>query len=207
MAITTYTELQDALTNYTHRAGLTARTAEFISMGEAWLNRKLRVMEMEDSVTITPSQSVSYVALPAGYMEAISFTDDLGESLVAVDAARLAMLSYGAGTSRPRYYRISSRIDFERVADAAYNYTFRFYKRLDIATDSTNSVLTNHPDIYLNASLVWAATYAKNQADVQLYTALRDEAVRQANSQANRSLKTLATEFPQPGRFDIVRGY
>jgi len=195
MSISTYTELSDALTNWLHRADLTSHIPEFIAMGEAHLNRKLRVKEMEASATVTPSQSVRYVALPTGYMEQIAFTDDYGDPLTEVDPERLEQLAYGIGAQRPYYYRISSRIDFEAVADTAYSYTLRYRKRLDLATDLTNSVLTNHPDAYLYASLMQSAPFIRDDAQIMTWKTLMDDAVKEANSQSTRSQQLLRTGF------------
>lgn len=206
MAITNYTELKAACANYLHRAGLTDRITEFIAIGESQLNRKLRVKEMEANAAITPSTSVRYVALPAGYMELISFTDSFGDPLTAVSAEELEKLAYGIGATQPRYYRISSRIDFEAVADQTYSFTMRYFKRLDIDTDLTNSVLTNHPDCYLYAALMQSAPYIKDDARIMTWKSLMDDAISAANSQSARSNQLLRTEFT--GRsFNINRGY
>lgn len=194
MSISTYSELSTALANYLHRDDLTARIPEFIAIGESYLNRKLRVKEMEESATITPSQSVRYVALPTGFMEAIAFTDSYGDPLTEVDSEVLERLAYGIGAGRPYYYRISSRIDFEAVADTSYSFTMRYRKRLDLETDLTNSVLTNHPDCYLYASLMQSSPYI-NDDRIMTWKGLMDEAIKAANSQSNRSLQLLRTEL------------
>lgn len=204
MAISTFAELSTAMTNWLHRDDLTSRIPEFIDMGEAYLNRKLRVKEMEASATITPSATVRYVALPTGFMELLSFTDDEGEPLTSVSAEELERLAYGIGTGRPYYYRISSRIDFEAVADQAYSFTMRYLKRLDLATDLTNSVLTNHPDCYLYASLMQASPFLKD-GEAGNWKQLMDDAVKAANSQSIRSNQLLRTELGR-STSNILRG-
>lgn len=206
MAISNYTELNAAVANWLERDDLTDRIPEFIAMGEATLNRALRVKEMEASATVTPSTSVKYVALPARYMEALSFVDDLGDQLVAVDSERLESLSYATSATRPGYYRISSRIDFERVADATYNYTLRYLKRLDIAADVTNSVLTAHPDCYLYSALLHAAPFLMDDGRAMTWKTFLEAAVRDANNQSQRGLEILATEVPETGQFNILMG-
>ena len=206
MAISAYAELQAALTNWLHRDNLSSRIPEFIAMGEAYLNRKLRVADMEASSTITPSTSVRYVALPTGFMEPLSFTNEYGEPLTAVDPESLERLAYGIGATRPYYYRISSRIDFEAVADTTYSYTLRYLKRLDLATDLTNAVLTNHPDCYLYASLMQSAPFLKDDARIMTWKSLMDDAVKAANSQSVKSLQLLQTEVFSNIRSNILRG-
>ena len=196
MAITTYSELSTALANWLHRSDLTSRIPEFIAMGEGYLNRKLRVKEMEESATITPSQAVRYVSLPTGYMELISFTDDYGDQLEPANPELLEKLAYGIDSSRPRYYRISSRIDFESVADTAYSFTMRYFKRLDLETDLTNAALTNHPDTYLYASLMQSAPFIKDDQRILTWKGLMDDAIKAANSQSIRNKQTLRVDLP-----------
>ncbi|MBC7076274.1 MAG: hypothetical protein H5T98_09475 [Syntrophomonadaceae bacterium] len=206
MSISNFTELKAAVANWLERDDLTDRIPEFIAMGEALLNRRLRVKEMEATATITPSISVKYVALPSRYMETLSFTDDLGYKLIAVDSEKLESLAYASSASRPSYYNIASRIDFERVADATYNYTLRYLKRLDIAADATNSVLTAHPDCYLYAALLHSAPFVIDDGRATTWKAFLEVAIKDANNQSNRSLQTLATELPSSGRFNILTG-
>ena len=205
MAISNYTELKAAVANWLERDDLTDRIPEFISLGEAVINRRLRTRDMEASVTITPSTSVRYVALPAGYMELISFTDDLGDPLSAVDSETLENIAYGQSAVRPSYYRISSRIDFDAVADATYNFKFNYLKRLDIAADSTNSVLTKHPDCYLYAALLQSAPFIMDDERINTWRALLEVAVKDANTQNSRNLAMLRTEFGSVG-FSINTG-
>lgn len=205
MAISNYTELKTAVANWLQRDDLTDRIPEFISLGEALISRRLRVRDMEASVTITPSTSVRYVALPAGYMELISFTDDLGDPLSAVDSETLENIAYGQSAVRPSYYRISSRIDFDAVADATYNFKFNYLKRLDIAADSTNSVLTKHPDCYLYSALLQSAPFIMDDERINTWRALLEVAVKDANTQNSRNLAMLRTEFSSGG-FNINPG-
>jgi hypothetical protein len=206
MSIATYEELQTAMSNWLHRDDLVARIPEFIAMGETNLNRKLRVKEMEASATVTPSQSVRYVALPTGYMEQIAFTDDYGDPLTEVDAERLEQLAYGIDAQRPYCYRISSRIDFEAVADTTYSFTLRYRKRLTLATDLTNSVLTNHPDAYLYASLMQSAPFIRDDAQIVTWKTLMDDAISEANTQSTKSKQLLRTDIGGAGITNILRG-
>lgn len=206
MSISNYSELLTAVSStWPRRSDLTSMAADFITLGEARLNRLLRVREMEESATVTPSQSVSYVSLPTGFMEPISFTDDQGDELQAVAPDVLAKMSANSSTGRPQYYRVSSRIDFERVADGAYSFTMRYYKKLDIAADLTNAVLTAAPDIYLFAALVNAERYVKNDNRIMVWKAELSEAIREWNHRNLRNLATLRTDLPLQVRSNILQ--
>lgn len=207
MAITTYSELLTAVADrWKHRSDLATVAAELVAVGEARLNRLLRARDMEVSATITPSTSVRYVALPTGYLEAISFTDDLGQELQPLSPSELESAAYAQSPLRPRYYRISSRIDFDRIADATYSYTLRHYKRLDIATDLTNSILTNNPDVYLYSALVAAEKYVQNDARIAMWKSELNETIVEINAQQNKDLKQLRTDFGTVNNFNIYSG-
>lgn len=206
MSIANYSELQAAVANWLERDDLTARIPEFITLGEVMLNRRLRTRDMEASVTITPSKTVRYVALPAGYMELVSFTDDLGCPLSAVDSETLENIAYGKSAARPSYYRISSRIDFDAIADATYSFKFNYLKRLNIATDLTNSVLTNNPDCYLYSALLQSAPFVMDDDRINTWRALLEVAVKDANNQENRSLAVLRTDLLSVSSFNILTG-
>ena len=52
-----YTDLKNAIVNYTHRDDLTAKLPTFIQLAEAYIFRELSLNEIEISVTSTTSGS------------------------------------------------------------------------------------------------------------------------------------------------------
>ena len=206
MAITTYDELKTAVANWLHRSDLTSRIPEFISLGESHLNRNLRVREMEYESTLTLSTVNPYVSLPTGFLEAISIVDDQGESLVPLSSDILAREAYWANSERPQYYRIGSRIDFERIPNSAYAFKMRHYKRLDLDTDLTNDVLTQHPDLYLYSALLTAEPFIMNDARLPTWAAMLERAMNDANYRSSRNIRTLRTDVSATGSLDILRG-
>ena len=206
MAITTYSELQTAVSDWLARSDLTARIPDFISLAEARLNRRLRSRSMITEATLNPSTSVKTLALPTGWMETISFVNDLGDDLEAVTFDELADLAYGSNSGRPIYYAIDDEINFDTVASATYNYTMRYYKRLDLATDLTNTILTNSPDIYLYGTLLQAEPFIKNDSRIPVWAEMFMTAINEQNRQEARNKRALRTEFTG-NSFNIVRGY
>lgn len=206
MAITTYSELQTAVSNWLARSDLTSRIPEFIALAEARMNRLMRSRSMITSATLNPSTSVKNLALPTGWMETISFVNDLGEELEAVTFDDLEELAYGTNSSRPMYYAIDDEINFDCVAGSTYNYKMRYYKRLDIASDLTNTILTNAPDAYLYGALMSAEPYLKNDQRVMLWAEAFNKAIAELNHQEAKSRRALRTEFTG-NSFNIIRGY
>lgn len=208
MAITNYTELQTAVSDWLHRGNLTAQIPDFIDIGENHINNDLRVRSMIDTVNIVPSTTVRYVDLPERYHEIISFNDDFGDQMQQVNPNQLEIIRYAAGTFRPEFFSITNRINFERIADQAYNFPFTYYKKLDISTDNTNQVLTDYPDIYLYAALIVAEPYILNDQRSGTWNQLYQAAVKKANSREQKSTKTLRSDHPSARTpFNIFRGF
>lgn len=205
MSITSYTELQAAVKRWLHRGDLDAHIPDFISLGEARINRMLRLPLQQAVATINPSATDRYVALPTRYMELVTFADDQGDPVQYVTAAQLEAAAAGATAGRPSYYRITSRIDFERVADATYNFTMVYKARLDLAADENNDMLSLHPDIYLYSALLAAAPYLNNDARIVTWGELLRAAIQEANETTRGQLK-VRTELDAGEVFDIQTG-
>lgn len=178
MAISTYTELKTAAANWLHRSDLTARIVEFISLAESSLNRNMRLRAMVNSANITVTQSSAAASLPTGFLSLLEFTDDYYNPITPMTQAEyLRMKTTEEG--KPEYYVLDSGITFECPSDAAYTYLMRYYKAWDIATDSTNWLLTNAPNVYLYATLAEAAPFMQDMNLGQTYIALRDAAIKE----------------------------
>lgn len=163
MTISTYSELVTAVGDWMHRADLAAKTADFITLAETRLNNELRLSNMEAEANVAITLGSDSAALPARFLENIAFKDDDYQELVQVNPHTLYAYQSGS-TGKPSHFAISAQIDFPDNADANYTYVMRYYKRLDIAADSTNWLLTNSPDAYLYTALAMAGVYARDAA-------------------------------------------
>lgn len=206
MAITTYSELQTAIKNRLSRADLDSLIPEFITQGEAVLNDKLRARVLRTSTTINPSTTVKYVALPSDFREPISFTDDYGDDVIEVSESELEQCANEAGAGRPEYYALTNQIEFERLAGGTYNYKLHYWKKLDIATDDTNDILTKNPNLYLYSAIKCAWEHVQNEGKAAYYDNELNKAIMRINQRDNRTLSKLRFDM-NGGRYDIIRGY
>ena len=209
MALSNYSELQTAVANWLDRDDLTAQIPDFITLAEAFMSDDLRLRSMITEATVTPSQVNKYVDLPTGFKEPIAFVNELGDALNQVHHEDLQDMQYGSTTGGPAYYSITNRINFERLASGALSYTMTYYKSLDLATDTTNDVLTDYPNIYLYGTLLQAEPYLKNDKRINTWHQLYEVAMKAANHKASESLKQLRTDHPSAagGMFNVIRGY
>ena len=183
MSITNYTELQAAVADWLHRANLTARIPDFIQMGEGVLNRKLRTVDMETrSISAAPTAS-RFLALPAGFLEMQSmFIQEPATEMVYVEPLALReMVVSETATGFPSAYTIRNEIEFNIIPSQTYTLEMHYFKRYDIAADSTNWLLTNYPDLYLYASLSAAALYIDNDSRLATVKALLAEGIEECN--------------------------
>lgn len=209
MSIATYAELKTAVAEWLHRANLSTRAEDFIQQGEAWLNRKLRTVDMEErSSGLTMGTTDRYDALPTGFLEmqSIFYTND-NKAIVYVEPSALIPLITSSG--KPNYFTIKDGLEWSCVPDSAYPYEIHYFKALDIETDTTNWLLTNHPDIYLYAALSSAAIYIKDDNRVAGLKSLLNEAVDDLNTQDARKrgsqMVEMRTEIDSIG-FNIITG-
>ena len=69
MAISTYSELQEAVASWLNRSDLTTTIPDFITLAESRLNRTLRLRVMETTTTLSLTASSRTVALPSAFIE------------------------------------------------------------------------------------------------------------------------------------------
>jgi hypothetical protein len=214
MAITTATELRTAVQN--RMGGRTDisddQYDEFISLGEAHLNRELRLQEMQTSTTLSLSASARSVSLPSDFLEDISLVYQNNDFTLVRKTLPEINVMVDSDETVPAFYAISDKIYFEAPADQAYSLTLDYYQRWDILTDSTNTLLTNHPDCYLYSALVEGFRYTRNMEREAISEIQRDKVVQKANRLSGRvrrgeRLSSDSTFMRRGGSFNITRGF
>lgn len=187
MAITNYTELTLALANWMHRDDLTTRIPEFIALAESGLNRNLRLSQMIQQANISVTLGSDMATLPTGFIQVIEFVDDDNEPLTPVTNAEILSMKLDTDDdSKPEYYAIDTAISFECESDANYTYQMRYYKKWDLAADSTNWLLTNSPNVYLYACLAEAAPFERDFNTAQAWMQMFNKAMTELKQQDRR---------------------
>lgn len=175
MAITTYAQLQTAISDHLARSDLTSYIPDFITLAEGLLNfglksteldmDPLRVRDMETTVTLTPTSGV--VTLPDTFLEARRvvetavprrsldyITPDAADDLYPTRDSGLADHYTIIGSSLYTFNLASNDIEIEH------------YRTIPpLATTDPNWLLTKSPNIYLRASLFEAAMFIKDDTE------------------------------------------
>jgi hypothetical protein len=186
MAITNYTELQTAISNWLQRSDLTARITEFIALGESRLFTELRCREMETATTFNTVGAQATVALPTRFC---------GQRYIYVDAASETRLEfktlneyysvYGNLTSAsPIVFSISvDNYLFGPVPDNIYAIKGTHYARPDaLSSTATNDVLSRWPGLYLYSSLLEAAPFLGNDPRIVTWSGLYETLLERAHA-------------------------
>jgi len=188
MSITTYSELQTAIENWLDHTLFTSRVPEFIALFEATANRRLQVRQMETSATLTPSSGS--VSLPTDYLawRRVTWT---GSSRVDLEYVQPSYLQSAYPTSPsdiPRVFTIEgSTLKVRPVDDTDLD--FDYYAKVPVlsVSNTTNWLLTAHPDLYLFGSLVEAEMFGVNDERAPLWKARRDEIFAEIEQLSNRT--------------------
>jgi len=172
MAITTYAELQTAMSNWLNRSDLTSRLPEMIALAEPRMRRLLR-----DKTTVAASTTAGgadTITLPAAVKELLSVRYNTGTfeyPLIKMSAQALAGVR-STGSGRPLYYAVvGSTLLWDVTPDSNYTLELVYVEAITPLSNSntTNSTLTNSPDIYLYGSLAESAPFLEHDDRVAMW--------------------------------------
>ncbi len=179
MALSTFTELKDAVADWLDRSDLTARIPDFITLAETRINRALRIRPMEVRSTMTTTAGSQYFNLPGGYiqMRNIQLNTNPVTPLEYITPEMLDRLYGSSTTGKPRAYTlIGDEIQLSPIPDSAYSLEMAFYEKFtplgDGATGGTvvsNWLTLNAPDVLLYGALLEAEPFIKNDERVAVW--------------------------------------
>ena len=171
MSIGTHTELKDAIKYWLEdtSGAHAAQYDNFIALGEALFTRRLRIREMETTLTgVTFTGGTATIDLPAQFagMRRFEYSYGGGSHTPSEVSAEKAVELYGfAGNGPPEAYTIEGdKIRLWPTPDSSYSYAMVYRKKPDAitASNTTGWLLTKAPDLYLFAALVQATTIIDN---------------------------------------------
>lgn len=209
MALTTYTELRAAIATRLHRSDLTTQIVDYITLAEKRLNRTLKLLAQETEATLTATVGSRSLTLPTGFGKPIALylTTYLPRSKLNYKiASEMQVLSSNGPAS---FWTIDgSTLKTDAPADIAYTYALRYSAEYDLASTSTNALLTDFPDLYFYGALIEAADELKDRTSLASYERRYGQALQECLNDSNdaRSIAMLTTEIGATGRQNIVTG-
>lgn len=192
MAITTYAELKTAIADFLNRDDLTSVVDSFIDLAEANMQRTIRHWRMEGRSTAT--LDTQYSALPADFLETIRFhiTSGTTNPLELVSQGELMKRKENSlnTSGKPRFYAMTAgELEVFPAPDGEYTGELYYYKRITPLSDSNTSnwLLTYHPDAYLYGALIHTAPYIQDDERIQLWGSLYRATVDGINAESEKA--------------------
>lgn len=183
MTIASYSDLQASVATWIARSDLTAPILDFITLAETEFNRKLRVRQMMVTQSTTPSSG--QFSLPSDYLAWVKVTwnGSVKRNLQYRHPSQLAEEYPDTPAALPQYFTVEGSTDQLGVVkliptdNTATDFTY-YQKLTALSTSNTsNWLLTAHPDVYLAGALTEANVYVKDYDTALIWKNRRDDLV------------------------------
>lgn len=184
--ITSYAGLKTEIQNFINKSGLSADVDTFIDLAEAELAKSVRAQNM----IVTASGTVSSNPIPIS-SSPFSWFQELRSLSIVVGGEDRVLNFISPDLFRGRYADVATGIpefytfmDVSLYLDPAPNDTFTYnavYIQLPkplSSSNTTNWMLSSHPELYLYTSLFHAAVFIRDAERIQLYGRLKDDYIK-----------------------------
>lgn len=194
MSITDYASLQTAVMSWLARsdAVTTAQVPTFIALAESAIRRVLR----DDTGRATITISAESTPLPPYVTEIRSLRVITGLPQLSVPiivTTTEIMSDFRAATHNiagtPRYAAVvGGNLLVVPQPDAAYDCDMTYFTSLPAlsTTNTTNTVLTNNPDVYLYGTLAHAEGFLEHDERIPLWKSAFDSALKELDDARQR---------------------
>lgn len=193
MSLANYTDLQTFLASFVHRSSHALTVADipdFIQLGEGMIARDVRAIEMITSVTLAEidRSSGAIYNLPTDFLGMRSlFGTYQGDAYQVKHKSMSELRSYA--TSAPPFFYTNYGLLLEfrgtPATDSEFDLIY-FGRPVALATTATNSLLTNHPALYVHSSLHWLHLKTQDLELAKEHERLFIDQVSQVNALAAR---------------------
>lgn len=180
MSISTYAELVTAITRWSKRSDLASMADDFITLAEAKINRRLRCWQQETTLASTPLVA-GIIARPDGLIAFKNLNSDTNGDPPIEQKGLDFVNSHHSDGSIPLYYAWEAEnLRFNTDAGNVYGTYYVGVPNLN-STDTTNWLLTNSPDLYLNACLAESYYYQFDDQRGSFYETKREGLIDDLN--------------------------
>jgi hypothetical protein len=189
MAITTYAQLQAAAANWLVRGDLTARIPEFITLAESRLNRILRTRLATVEVALGGVVGARTIPLPSEFAEPIALWIVRTTGREPLRFIEPSLIGASSLRGEPASWTVDgANLAFDRPCDQAYNFMLRMLGKFALSDAApTNSLLSDHPDAYLFATLCEAAPFLRDAELAADYEGRLERAIAEINAKDARA--------------------
>jgi hypothetical protein len=214
MALANYSDLLTAIETFRERAGdsvVSGNAADFLTLAEAELNRRLVLNQLIVETTLTGSASSRELTLPTDHLEPRWLELTTWTEPIRLNPETADDIVRTSSNAVPRSWCINGdAIDLNCPLDQAHTFRFRYRQRLDLASDTTNWLMTNNPDVYLAAVMVWSGMLLLAD-DIAVWDAKLRQAIDDLGQIESRSMGGVATlsvdhALQAPRGYDVNTG-
>lgn len=210
MALANFSDLKSSVTRWLARTDLAGDAEDFILLGEATLNRELPAVETEATLTGTVSSREIDISSLSIVEPRNLFLKRAGIGDILLTQKADGTFPYSDTNAQPRFWSIDgTKIKFDCPLDEAYSFRFEYQERFALSDASpTNWLLTNHPDVYLSAVLIWGGIFTRNDARAATFAeTLRVGIPSVRNSIVQKKRAVLSVDAGLQGIGSRHRGY
>jgi hypothetical protein len=160
MPLASYADLQTSVGRWLKRTNLNDSIPDFIALAEVKLNNKLRVRQMRNYMSVTPT--TPFVTLPGDYQEGIRLT--YGKTKLEFISENLATAEMNQNCDVAQYTIIGGKVWLLGFIDGATKFTLHYYQQIESLSDTNTSnwLLEDYPNVYLYSALLQAEAFIKN---------------------------------------------
>ena len=192
MSLATYNDLKTSIGNFLARSDLTDQIPDFISLCEARMSREIDTRSQESSTTFSTVAGTESYALPTDLREirVVKLNNSPLKVLSFLTPDNLYKSHSNTGTSTPVSYSIiGSNIHLRPVPDSVITVEIIFGGSISALSDSntSNTVLSRHPDAYLYGSLTAAHTFLMDETRATQYDALFTRSLTEIKKDADQA--------------------
>lgn len=208
MAISNYQELKDEVIGWSKRSDQDLNIDNFIILAESEMynhpRKSLRLRDTEIRATASMSITSRFLALPTGFNKMRSMRINVTDDYNVLTFTTPEGMSRRDDTGQPLYFTVSNQIEFDILPDEAYEVEQNYYgTAVGISSaNTTNDVLTNHPDIYLFGCLYKLFTRVVDTEQAAVFQAMFYSAIQGANKTSRDGrfgvLPTMRVDGPTP---------
>lgn len=193
----TYNGLKASVADFLNRSDLTAVVPDFIAMAEAQINRRLmkdgpvRQMMGRSDTTV----NAEFIAVPSDFLgaKAIYLAPNYRPvEVVSPEEIILRKTLYPSEDGDPKIFAIvGGQFQFwPWISTGTFSGELTYWKSLPpLASNTTNWLLTSHPDIYLYTSLIQSAPYLRDDARLNVWSSIAESCLSDL-SEADKKART-----------------
>lgn len=193
MALTTYATLKTALADWLHRGDITSSSDvvdDAIDMCESWINRNLRIRQMEGEATATVAE---YLSLPTAdflQMRDVEIQSSPRINLRYVTPEYADLYDSSGEAAEPKYYTIVGN-QIRIVPEPSSSDTIRmsYWKKVTALSGSnaTNELFPLYADLYLYGCLMHLRAYIQDDGRAQAIASAFSQIVTEIQRMDRRS--------------------